>query len=201
MVVWANARSPTVPLTAGFYGKFLVFAHAVNAHLWVLVCLGVVTVGAGFYYYLRVVAAMYWYEPNDTTPIQVSSLSKAVMALLVVSIFVFGPFSRRSRAPLRRSLPPTDGRFYGRAVRFAAGRHSGRVFPGAPRPIGVCCPPEVGGAPFQCGAPSALLAPGFLRRPGASPRTHDKFVLPPSSRILGSSNGRSIPTPSSPQRL
>ena len=79
-----------VPLTAGFYGKFLVFAHAVNAQLWVLVALGVVTVGAGFYYYLRVVAAMYWYEPTDTAPIHVSSLSKAVMALLVVCIFVFG---------------------------------------------------------------------------------------------------------------
>ena len=79
-----------VPLTAGFYGKFLVFAHAVNAKLWVLVGLGVVTVGAGFYYYLRVVAAMYWYEPSDTTPIQVSALSKLVMAGLVICIFFFG---------------------------------------------------------------------------------------------------------------
>jgi NADH-quinone oxidoreductase subunit N len=79
-----------VPLTAGFYGKFLVFAHAVNAQLWVLVGIGFVTVGAGFYYYLRVVAAMYWYEPSDTTPIQVSSLSKMLMAALVVSIFLFG---------------------------------------------------------------------------------------------------------------
>jgi NADH-quinone oxidoreductase subunit N len=79
-----------VPLTAGFYGKFLVFAHAVNAQLWVLVGIGFVTVGAGFYYYLRVVAAMYWYEPTDTTPIQVSPLSKMLMAALVVSIFLFG---------------------------------------------------------------------------------------------------------------
>jgi NADH-quinone oxidoreductase subunit N len=79
-----------VPLTAGFYGKFLVFAHAVNAHLWVLAGLGVVTVGAGFYYYLRVVAAMYWHEPTDTTPIQVSALTKAMMLLLVAGIFVFG---------------------------------------------------------------------------------------------------------------
>jgi NADH-quinone oxidoreductase subunit N len=79
-----------VPLTAGFYGKFLVFAHAVNAQLWVLVGLGVITVGAGFYYYLRVVAAMYWYEPSETTPIQVSPLSKVVMAGLVLSIFFFG---------------------------------------------------------------------------------------------------------------
>jgi NADH-quinone oxidoreductase subunit N len=79
-----------VPLTAGFYGKFLVFAQAVNAHQWVLLAIGTVTVGAGFYFYLRVVAAMYWAEPTDPSPLQVSGLSKFVMGLLVAGIFVFG---------------------------------------------------------------------------------------------------------------
>ena len=56
-----------VPFTVGFVGKFLVFATAVQARKFVLVGIGVVTVAAGFYYYLRVVAAMYWQEPGDDT--------------------------------------------------------------------------------------------------------------------------------------
>ncbi len=79
-----------VPLTAGFYGKFLVFAQAVNSGHWVLLSLGVVTVGAGFYFYLRVVAAMYWNEPSESAPIPVSFLTKTVITLLVAGIFFFG---------------------------------------------------------------------------------------------------------------
>ncbi len=79
-----------VPLTAGFYGKFLVFAQAVNAHQWVLLSLGTITVGAGFYFYLRVVAAMYWHEPTDPSTINLSGLTKASILLLVAGILVFG---------------------------------------------------------------------------------------------------------------
>ena len=57
-----------VPFTAGFVGKFLVFAAAVREHQFVLIGVGIITVAAGFYFYLRVVAAMYWQEPNDDTP-------------------------------------------------------------------------------------------------------------------------------------
>ena len=37
-----------VPLTAGFWGKFLVFAAAVKEHQFVLIGVGIVTVAAGF---------------------------------------------------------------------------------------------------------------------------------------------------------
>jgi NADH-quinone oxidoreductase subunit N len=79
-----------IPLTAGFYGKFLVFSQAVNAKQWILISLGIITVGAGFYFYLRVVAAMYWQDPTETTPIKVSALSRLTMLALVASIFFFG---------------------------------------------------------------------------------------------------------------
>jgi NADH-quinone oxidoreductase subunit N len=79
-----------IPLTAGFYGKFLVFSQAINAHQWTLIWVGMITVAAGFYFYFRVVAAMYWQEPTDTTPIQVSPLSRFTMIALVASIFFFG---------------------------------------------------------------------------------------------------------------
>ena len=79
-----------IPLTAGFYGKFLVFSQAVNAKQWTLIGLGIITVGAGFYFYFRVVAAMYWQEPTETTPIKISPLSRLTMIALVASIFFFG---------------------------------------------------------------------------------------------------------------
>jgi len=52
-----------VPFTAGFLGKFLIFDAAIRQHQVVLVAIGVITVGCGFYYYLKVVRAMYWLEP------------------------------------------------------------------------------------------------------------------------------------------
>jgi len=81
-----------IPFTAGFYGKFLVFAAAVQQHHFCLAAIGAITVAAGFYYYLRVVSAMYWQEPNDETKITLNPLTRAVIALLVLAIVVFGIF-------------------------------------------------------------------------------------------------------------
>ena len=89
-----------VPFTAGFIGKFLVFATAVQAERYVLIGLGILTVAAGFYYYLRVVAAMYWQEPNDETPIKIAPLTRFTIAALTAGVFFFGVFPR----PLLNSL-------------------------------------------------------------------------------------------------
>lgn len=80
-----------IPFTAGFLGKFLIFEVAVSeGHFW-LVGIGVVTVAAGFYYYLKVVRAMYWQEaPEDAPAIHVSLISKISMSVLVALIFVLG---------------------------------------------------------------------------------------------------------------
>jgi NADH-quinone oxidoreductase subunit N len=89
-----------IPFTAGFIGKFLVFATAVQAHNFGLLGIGIVTVGAGFYYYLRVVAAMYWLEPGDDTVITIAPLTKFAIGALALSIFVFGIFPQ----PILNSL-------------------------------------------------------------------------------------------------
>jgi NADH-quinone oxidoreductase subunit N len=81
-----------IPFTAGFYGKLLVFAAAVREHQYALIGVGIVTVAAGFYYYLRVVAAMYWQEPNDDTPIKLGILTKFTVGTLTALIFIFGIF-------------------------------------------------------------------------------------------------------------
>ena len=90
-----------IPLTVGFWGKFLVFATAVQAGHYVLLGLGIVTVAAGFYYYLRVVAAMYWAEPGDDTPIAVAPLTKFTIGALTLFIFVFGIFPQPILASLK----------------------------------------------------------------------------------------------------
>lgn len=89
-----------IPFTAGFMGKLLVFSTAVQAHNFTLIGIGIITVGAGFYYYLRVVAAMYWQEPGDDTVIKVGGLTKAAIALMTLMIFIFGIFPQ----PLLNSL-------------------------------------------------------------------------------------------------
>jgi NADH-quinone oxidoreductase subunit N len=86
----AMASLAGVPLTAGFYGKFLVFAHAIAAHHWALVGIGFVAVGAGFYFYLRVVAAMYWQEPADTAPLTVSTSTRIAVCILSLAIVGLG---------------------------------------------------------------------------------------------------------------
>jgi NADH-quinone oxidoreductase subunit N len=82
-----------VPLTAGFLGKFLVFEVAYEAGHFVLLILGVITVGCGFYFYLKVVRAMYWQPVSGSSEqIPVSRLSLVTIGVLVVLIFVFGIF-------------------------------------------------------------------------------------------------------------
>jgi NADH-quinone oxidoreductase subunit N len=82
-----------VPLTAGFLGKFLVFKVAFESQQFLLIALGILTVGCGFYYYLKVVKAMYWQPvaPN-VAAIPISKLSLATTIVLVVLIFAFGVF-------------------------------------------------------------------------------------------------------------
>src|ERR1700733_3044531 len=82
-----------VPLTAGFLGKFLVFKVAFETGAFFLIALGILTVGCGFYFYLKVVKAMYWQPvPADSTPIAVSRLSLVAMWVMVVLIFALGIF-------------------------------------------------------------------------------------------------------------
>ncbi len=97
-----------IPFTAGFIGKFLIFAAAVKAHHWVLVAIGILTVGAGFYYYLRIVAAMYWSEPTDDTPIALAPLTRVTIAGLTFAIILFGLFPRPLLDQLRPALVPMD---------------------------------------------------------------------------------------------
>lgn len=92
-----------IPLTAGFLGKLFIFECAVEQQHWVLVILGVITVAAGFYYYLKVIRAMYWQQPanTDAPEIEVGPLAKITIALLCALIIWLGVYP----APLLALLP------------------------------------------------------------------------------------------------
>lgn len=88
----AMASLAGIPLTAGFWGKFFIFksALATNDIAWSLIVIAFVSVAAGFYYYLKVVKAMYWHAPRNTQPITVPTISKVAIALLTIAILIFG---------------------------------------------------------------------------------------------------------------
>lgn len=85
-----------LPLTAGFYGKFFAFKLAIdgandgNVMLWWGVALGFVGVAAGFYYYLKVVRAMYWRSNDDTTAIEISPIARYVISTLTIIVVILG---------------------------------------------------------------------------------------------------------------
>jgi NADH-quinone oxidoreductase subunit N len=92
-----------IPLTAGFLGKLFIFECAVEQQHWILVILGVITVAAGFYYYLKVIRAMYWQQPAnpDAPEIKVGPLAKITIALLCALIIWVGVYP----GPLLSLLP------------------------------------------------------------------------------------------------
>jgi NADH-quinone oxidoreductase subunit N len=91
-----------LPFTVGFLGKFLIFEAAWQSGQYVLVAIGAVTVACGFYYYLKVVMAMFWQPaPDDAPPIPLSGFSQALILILCAAIFVFGIFPQPIIGALR----------------------------------------------------------------------------------------------------
>ncbi len=79
-----------IPLTAGFLGKFFVFSLAVEAKLWVGVGIAFIAAAAGFYYYLKVVRAMWWSAPGDLPEVSLPIISKVCITVLTVATLVLG---------------------------------------------------------------------------------------------------------------
>ena len=91
-----------LPFTVGFLGKFFIFEAAMRSHQYLLIAIGAVTVASGFYYYLKVVRAMYWQPAPDGAPtIAVPALSKFLIAFLSIGIIVFGIFPQPLLAMLQ----------------------------------------------------------------------------------------------------
>jgi NADH-quinone oxidoreductase subunit N len=102
----AMASLAGVPLTAGFFGKFLIFVSAVGQGQTALVVVGVITVACGFYYYFKVVRAMYWQPATQTGPIPISALSRLAMTALIVGIIWLGIYPQPILSALKVQRSP-----------------------------------------------------------------------------------------------
>ena len=91
-----------VPFTAGFLGKFFIFYAAISQHQIALVVVGVVTVGCGFYYYLKVVRAMYWESAAKIDKIPVSGLSRLAISALIIATIWLGVYPQPILDALKR---------------------------------------------------------------------------------------------------
>lgn len=82
-----------MPATAGFLGKLYVFQAAIDAKLvWLAILLAVNSVIAA-YYYLRIIVAMYMWEPkSDWAPAPLTPAVAMVLLLTAVGTIYFGIF-------------------------------------------------------------------------------------------------------------
>ncbi|HEV3410270.1 MAG TPA: NADH-quinone oxidoreductase subunit N [Chthoniobacterales bacterium] len=101
----AMASLAGIPFTAGFLGKFFIFDAAIRQQQTLLVIVGVITVACGFYYYLKVVRAMYWEEAESTGPVPLTNLSRVTMVALIAAIIALGVYPQ----PILNALRPATG--------------------------------------------------------------------------------------------
>ena len=82
-----------IPPLAGFLGKLYIFMAAINAQLYTLAVIGVLSSVVGAFYYLRVIKVMYFDEPTDLLDRPVSREIGLVLAgsSLFVVLFVIYP--------------------------------------------------------------------------------------------------------------
>ncbi len=109
LLTLAFASLAGLPLTAGFLGKMLVFVALVDHQFWFALGCAVVGAAAGFYYYFRVILAMYT-PLEGTKPVVMSLPARAGAVVLGLAIVVLGVYPK----PLQNVLKT------GRAAEVAA---------------------------------------------------------------------------------
>ncbi|WP_129714218.1 NADH-quinone oxidoreductase subunit N [Pedobacter sp. SYP-B3415] len=80
-----------IPLTAGFIGKYLMFLNVMHEYQIVLVAFAILNALVGFYYYFRVIVAMYFRDGDGVeldTPVQY----KVVLVVSALATIVIGVY-------------------------------------------------------------------------------------------------------------
>jgi NADH-quinone oxidoreductase subunit N len=84
-----------IPPLAGFFAKFYVLLAALDAGLYTLAVIGVLSAVVGSFYYLRIIKLMYFDEPLEkfSAPAREVELIVAVAAVFTLLFFLFpAPF-------------------------------------------------------------------------------------------------------------
>jgi len=79
-----------VPPLSGFFGKLYVFLAAVQAGMWTLAVIGVLTSVVGAFYYLRIVKVMYFDDAVDASPIRSAGDARAMLSLNGLAVLLLG---------------------------------------------------------------------------------------------------------------
>ncbi len=83
-----------IPPAAGFFGKFFLFRAAVDAGLWWLALIGILTSFISLYYYLGIVKYIYLYRSDDDdVPIVTSRAAKLALTASTVGVVYLGIFA------------------------------------------------------------------------------------------------------------
>ena len=93
LITLAFASLAGLPLTAGFFGKMWVMLGLVDQQLWFALVCAVIGAAAGFYYYFRVILAMFTPE-ESTEPVRMGALAKSVCVVLGCTIIVLGVYPK-----------------------------------------------------------------------------------------------------------
>jgi NADH-quinone oxidoreductase subunit N len=78
-----------IPPMAGFFGKFFIFTAAIEAELYTLAIIGVVSSVVGAYYYLRIVKIVFFDELQERLDKPVGRYLGPIMTLTGVLTLVF----------------------------------------------------------------------------------------------------------------
>jgi NADH-quinone oxidoreductase subunit N len=79
-----------VPILVGFFTKLLVLKALVDANMLWLAVVGLLFAVIGTYYYLRVVKVMYFENPDDVRPIQLSKPVTLVYSMNALALLLLG---------------------------------------------------------------------------------------------------------------
>ena len=79
-----------IPPTAGFFGKFYVFAAVVETSMWGLAAVAAVNVVIGAGYYLNLVRVMFFRESESDEPVSLSSGLRVSLIITAVMVLLVG---------------------------------------------------------------------------------------------------------------
>jgi NADH-quinone oxidoreductase subunit N len=79
-----------IPPLAGFFGKYYLFALAINKGLWVLAAFAILNSLIGIYYYFIIMINMFLKDGEENSPSTSSPTAKAVLAICVLLTILAG---------------------------------------------------------------------------------------------------------------
>ncbi len=82
-----------LPFSAGFFGKFFIFLVAFQQAHYGLLAIGSLTVVTGFYFYFKVIRAMYWQQAAEgASAIVVTRITQWLIGTLIATILILGVY-------------------------------------------------------------------------------------------------------------